>query len=366
MRPWMMIAVVLAATLVAGCGNAERGTPAGYWEGSGKSNEIMMDDTFRHLTRSSDYKFWFNLDESGNAVGEIELDYDAVLTVENLPQVTVPIPGGNFSLAPEVGGKLTDLDPRRRFPLIGVLTRSNELTLGLGTPQDDRPKLEFTIRGDPKVSAGMISGSDLTESAGVGGGNYGQVVIKIPMTPFSPFIGSAPVTERSGGVYAANFEEKTDKFAIDWSAHKVRSAERDIVLTPELEAALRQLRLELERGGSGGTTAGGGAGPGTGDPPGTGPAAPSGTNREAVRLQIRLNAEFRADDVIDLARIAGGKVANPTSENAGHNCATRHLHATSAATGIRINGKGPFPEPSAATPVCGYGPIVSASEVGEN
>ncbi|HUG98605.1 MAG TPA: hypothetical protein VMQ83_05485 [Gammaproteobacteria bacterium] len=362
----MMIAVVLTATSVAGCGSAERGTPAGYWEGSGKSNEIMMDDTFRHLTRSSDYTFWFNLDESGNAVGEIELDYDAVLTLENLPQVTVPIPGGNFSLAPEVGGKLTDLDPRRRFPLIGVLTRSNELTLGLATPQDDRPKLEFTIRGDPKVSAGMISGTDLTESAGVGGGNYGQVVIKIPMTPFSPFVGSAPVTDRGGGVHAASFEEKTDKYAIDWSAHKVRSAEREIALTPEVEAALRQLRLELESDGNGGTTAGSGTGPGTNDPPGTGPTTSNGAGSEAVRLQIRLSAEFRADDVIALTRITGGKVADPASENAGHNCATRHLHATAAATGIRIDGKGAFPEPSAATPVCGYGPIVPATEVGEN
>lgn len=245
-----LVSALLVASAVAGCSVAEPQSRAGYWEGSGKSKEIMMDDTYRNLTRSSDYTFWFNLSESGNAVGEIELDYDAVLKVENLPQVTVPIPGGNFSLAPEVGGKVTDLDPRRRFPLIGVLT-GDELTLGLATAQDDRPKLEFTLRGDPKVSAGMISGSEHTEGAGVGGGNYGEVVIKIPMTPFSPFIGSAPVTERGGGVYAANFEEKTDKYAIDWSARKVRSKERELVLTPALEAALRQLRLELENEGSG-------------------------------------------------------------------------------------------------------------------
>lgn len=52
-------------------------------------------------------------------------------------------------------------------------------------------------------------------------------------------------------MFAANFEEKTAKHAIDWSARKVRSSERDVVLTPELEAALRQLRLELENAGSG-------------------------------------------------------------------------------------------------------------------
>lgn len=356
-----LFAALLLASVAAGCGDAETQTPAGYWEGRGKSNEIMMDDTFRHLTRSSDYTFWFNLDASGNALGEIELDYDAVLKVENLPQVTVPIPGGNFSLAPEVGGQVTDLDPRRRFPLIGVLTRNNELTLGLATPQDDRPKLEFTIRGDPKVSAGMISGSDLTESAGVGGGNYGQVVLKIPMTPFSPFVGSAPVTERGAGVFAANFEEKTAKMAIDWSAHKVRSAEREMRLTPELAAALRQLRLELEGGSP--TT---GAGPGTGDPPGSGPTTSGGNASEALQLQVRLSAEFRAGDVVALARISGGKSADPASEPSGHTCATRHLHAAYAASGIRIDDKGPFLEPAAVTSGCGFGPIVPATEIGEH
>jgi hypothetical protein len=87
-----------------------------------------MDDTFRHLTRSAEFEFWFTFDEAGDAVGEIELDYDAKLIVKNIPQMTVPIPGGSITFAPEVGGQLSDLDPRRRFSIVGVVSDKNELT----------------------------------------------------------------------------------------------------------------------------------------------------------------------------------------------------------------------------------------------
>ena len=189
---------------------------AGFWEGSGRAAETLMKDDFRELTRSAEFDFWFVLDEAGNAVGEIDLTYDALLTVQNLPAVTIPLPSASISFNPSVGGKVTDLDPTRRFPLVGRFDAGvSQLILEIDTPDDDREPIQFTIQADPGVSAGIAGAS-------VGGAGIGTEVIEIDMTPFSPFAGEADVRERAAGFPEARFEDKGDGFAIEWSARKVR------------------------------------------------------------------------------------------------------------------------------------------------
>ena len=193
-------------------------TPAGYWEGSGTAMEVPMQDEIKRLERRAEFELWFNLSEDGEASGEIELIYGAELTVEDLPNVTAPVPGGSVSFQPKVGGKLTDLDPRRTFPLVGSY-QDGELTLEIATAESERPPLEFTLRAD----AG-ISGSVSVGPVGVGGlgGDASVIVHKIDMTPFSPFSAPVPVQKRAGGPFAARFEESSQHHAIDWSARQVR------------------------------------------------------------------------------------------------------------------------------------------------
>lgn len=208
---WIAVALTIASL---GCSGESPSSPQGYWEGSGRAREVLMDDDFRHLWESAEYELWFVIDPSGDVVGEITLDYDAQLTVENLPAVTVPAPGGSVGFNPSVGGKLTDLDPRRVFPLTGQMT-DGILTLEVATPADERESLEFTVRSSVGVSAG-IGGAE------VSGANYRDQAIKVPMVPFSPFTGRAEVSRRAGGVFGAHFEDKGDKYAIEWSARWVR------------------------------------------------------------------------------------------------------------------------------------------------
>jgi hypothetical protein len=320
MRILIILSYVGLSVALAGCGESD--SPVGYWEGSGQAQEVPMDDTFRHLTRSAEFEFWFTLDEAGNAVGEIELDYDAELTVKNLPQVTLPIPGGGITFAPEVGGRLTDLDPRRRFPIVGVLSENNELTLTIAVEEEERETLEFTIRADAGVGGG-----------GVGGAQYGEV-IQIDMVPFSPFNGSAPVTKRAQEVYAAHFEEKGKNFAIEWNVHQVRGSETEFEMTPELEVALRDLRRQLSQ-----------------EPTGEDEEdASQGGAGEAVRLSTTLSPDFEAGMIISLRRITHGKIAKPNGE-----CKQRHLKVAHGEPGIKIDGKGPFPEPDH---YCHYGEII--------
>jgi hypothetical protein len=296
-----------------------------------------MDDTFRHLTRSAEFEFWFTLDEEGNVVGEIELDYDAKLTVKNLPQVTAPIPGGSISFAPEVGGQLADLDCRRRFPIVGVLSRDNTLILQIAIEEDKREPLEFIIRGDVGVSAGTIGvsgGGVQTGGAGVGGARYSEVVHKVDMVPFSPFNDSAPITERARGIYTAHFEEKGENYAIEWSVHQVRGSEAEFEISPELEIALRDLRRELSQEPTGEDEDG----------------ANRGGPGEAVRLSTTLSPDFEAGETISLQRITGGQIAKPDRQ-----CKQRHLRVAPGEPGIKIDGQGPFPEPGH---VCHYGEIV--------
>lgn len=229
----LWISSILLPGLLAAC--AGEPAPTGYWEGEGTVIETPMKDFFRTLTREAEFKFWFVLDERRDAVGEIELVYDVELRVENLPQVTIPTPGAapGVTFDPEVGGTLTELNPRRTFPLVGTF-QEGELALQIATVADEREPLEFTLRGDPGVSAGI----------GVDGGT-GTIIQKIDMTPFSPFLAPAPVEKRQGGPFAARYESSGDRHAVHWSARQVGGERRNVELTPELENALDRLRADL-------------------------------------------------------------------------------------------------------------------------
>lgn len=217
-------------------------TPRGYWEGKGTVKEIPMND-HRTLTRSAVYDFWFTVGDGGDAVGEIEIVYDSELKVDNLPQITVPLPSSSMTFAPSVGGKITDLNPRRKFPLVGVLA-NQQLTLEIATPAADRPPIEFTIRADPGVSAGFN-----VQKGGPGSvkGSSATRVIKIPMTPFSPFNGSAKVGKRPAGPFDASFDETGKNNSINWSARQMGGEQRKVELTPEMQQALQKLRQQLKR-----------------------------------------------------------------------------------------------------------------------
>ena len=117
----------LLAGLAAGCAQQDGATPAGYWEGTARASEIPMKDHVRTLTRTAEAEFWFTVSwdagrRTGTISGEAEAKYDAELKVDNLPKVTVPTPGGSVKFEPSVGGKLTDTDNRRKFPIVGVIT----------------------------------------------------------------------------------------------------------------------------------------------------------------------------------------------------------------------------------------------------
>ena len=231
---------LLLCTLLTGCGDP---TPAGYWEGKGTAKEIPMKDEFRTLTRSATYDFWFTVGEGGDAVGEIEMVYDSELKVDNLPQITVPLPFASMTFAPSVGGRITDLNPRRKFPLVDVLT-NQQLTLEIATPEDARPPIEFTIRAEPGVSAGFN-----VPKAGPASvkGNSETQVFKIPMKPFSPFNGSAKVGKRPAGPFDASFDKTGKNYSINWSARQMGGEQRKVELTPEIQQALRELRQQVGR-----------------------------------------------------------------------------------------------------------------------
>lgn len=185
---------------------APRGSIECPWKGSGKFSSLPLDDGFRRLTRDADFDFEFDVDEDGNVSGEITLTYSAVLTVDNLPSVDV----GIASFDPNVGGEITDPNPVRTFPLVGTLI-GDELTLELGTPEDERPPIEFTIRADPGVSAGLGAGGTIIGAPG------DEQIILIDMTPFSPFGDAATVEEGPDG-QEAHYLEVGDGYEIEWDA----------------------------------------------------------------------------------------------------------------------------------------------------
>lgn len=172
---------------------------------SGNITETPLRDDYRELTRSAEFEGWFSIDQDGNVSGEITLTYDAVLTVEDLPGADV----GIAAFAPEVGGQVTDLHPTRTYPLTGTL-EGDGLTLEIATPEEEREldPIEFTIIADPGVSAGLDGGDVFTAP----GSNV--QIIKIDMTPFTPF-GGFPATVEDGAVH---FLEEGDDYRIEWDA----------------------------------------------------------------------------------------------------------------------------------------------------
>jgi hypothetical protein len=278
--------------ILAGCGKP---TPAGYWEGKGTAKEVAMKDQFKTLNRSVDVEFWFTVnwsprDSTGVVAGEAEAAYEAELKVEHLPKVTVPVPGGSVKFEPEVGGKLTDPDPRRKFPIVGVLSlkeeggtlilqkvvtslsndamHNNKWAADTNGQDGSEQPLQFTIRADPGVSGGLEveygksegkpGGKSEGKSEGEGKAkakgeweakaDLGVDVITIPMTPFSPFNDSpAKVEKRPGGPYVADFEEKGKNYSIVWSAKQMGGEKREAPkLTPEMEQQIQQLKKMLQ------------------------------------------------------------------------------------------------------------------------
>jgi hypothetical protein len=176
------------------------------WEGSGSIHETPLKDDHRELTRSAEFEFTFDVDPEGNVEGDITLTYDARLTVEDLPRVNV----GIASFDPEVGGEVTDPNPRRTFPLTGSLA-NDFLTLEFATPVDRRPSIEFTIRADPGVGAGL-GGVPVR-------GDRGEVlVIRIQMVPFSPFGAPGEVESDPRGPRSASTTEEGDNYRLEWEA----------------------------------------------------------------------------------------------------------------------------------------------------
>jgi hypothetical protein len=230
MNPAKAAVFLLAAALPLACGDPVK---TGYWEGKGKMSSVPMKDRFRQLTRGADFEFWFTLDKDNYAAGEIVLTYNSELTVENLPSVSA----GSVSFSPKVGGKITDLDPKRKFPLVGMLT-GDELQLAIATPEPARRKIEFTIRADPGVSASMGGMSVPGGAAGVGD----ATVKKIDMMPFSPFSGPGKVEKRPGGPYVASFETRSANSSTEWTARQMGGEQREVKMTPEMRQALERLR----------------------------------------------------------------------------------------------------------------------------
>lgn len=283
-RAALLLALGLFASACGGDGG--NATPAGYWEGSARASETPMKDHVRTLTRTADAEFWFTVDWDaqrglGTVSGEAEAKYDAELKVDNLPKVTVPTPGGSVKFEPSVGGKLTDNDNRRRFPIVGVLrldgsgggtlllqkvnapagTRAQQLDREAGGSRTFDAPMEFTMRADPGVSgtlggpagsvtmssSGRVTAGAMGAEASAGGNNV--IVKKIPMVPFSPFT-SRPGTieKRPGGPFVASFEDRGEKHAFKWSAKQVGGERREAPkLSPEAQRQVEEMIRRLSR-----------------------------------------------------------------------------------------------------------------------
>jgi hypothetical protein len=296
---WLSL-IVLAAPPASG--QANRATPGGYWEGTVSAREIPMKDANKTMTRSAEAEFWFTVtwdpkSRVGVVIGEAEAKYDAELKVENLPKVTVPAPGGaTVKFEPSVGGKLTDTDNRRKFPIVGVITvdesGNGTLVLAKGDPPkgtraqqlDQEAKgggpdapMEFLLRADPGVSGGIsgragslnydastgkASGSanfggldkggkgdsgSLSQGASTGMGTGDVILKKIPMQPFSPFMAAGgTVVKRPGGPFAASFEDKSDKHTVKWTAKQMGGEQGGAPrITPEMQQQIDDMRRRL-------------------------------------------------------------------------------------------------------------------------
>ena len=217
------------ATLAAACGNpaaapeteAPFARPSGYWEGKGTLEKTDLKDDFRDMQRSAEFTFWFVMDKAGVVEGEIEVVYDATLTVKNLPEIAVATPwfGGNFQ--PKVGGMVTDPNPRRRFRLYGQY--DGALTLNIGGLEAAKP-IQFTVRADAGLGGGL-------NTPGGNGMSIERVreadstVMEMPMKPYSPFIEPANVQKRPNGPHAARYEVNDPDLAIYWTATQINTRE---------------------------------------------------------------------------------------------------------------------------------------------
>jgi hypothetical protein len=283
------MSLALLALLVLACGGDDDGivpgqtqvqledfaTPAGYWEGSGTATHTPWDDAVRHFYRSADFEFWFALDTDGTAAGEITLTYDAKLTIEGLPDFSAPAPGGiNVSFEPEVGGELSDSDPIRTLPLVGVYDEENNvLILHMVQSEDDEP-MKFTLRADPGVSAAVpldafgeqsddVEAGDLPGDPGTNEGDVGSddgddddgesvdisdpgflaIVRVYDMVPFTPFSDSdeVPIEKRTGGPHQASFEFDGDDYHIEWAAQQKTADVQTVEIDPGMRQALQDL-----------------------------------------------------------------------------------------------------------------------------
>lgn len=225
--------LALFVTLTAACGTAsspetERpfARPAGYWEGKGTLEKTDMKDDFRDMKRSAEFTFWFVLDGTGAVNGEVEVLYDATLTVKNLPELSMSSvapfsTSATFIFQPKVGGMVTDPNPRRRFPLRGHY--DGALTLAISGLDSAKP-IQFTIRGDAGVGGGIASekhGSVSVEKPG----HKDQLVIEAPMKPFSPFLESADVEKRPNGPHTSRYEVNDPDLSIYWTATQINTRE---------------------------------------------------------------------------------------------------------------------------------------------
>lgn len=242
-------AIVLSAAFAACSGGdddvevdvEDYASPSGYWEGDGTASETPLEDGARTLKREADFEFWFSLADDGTAAGEITLTYDALLTVDGLPDFSAPGVGGvSVSFNPEVGGELTDADPTRVFPLVGVYSDDEGLILAMVGWEEADP-LEFTLRADPGVSAGFDVGGAGT--VGIEGEGAGTIAYEIDMTPFTPFGDAdyAEVEKRPGGPYAAHFEVEGDNYAIEWEAVQASSDTQTVDISDTMQEVLDNL-----------------------------------------------------------------------------------------------------------------------------
>ena len=187
--------------------------PECQWEGRGLVRETPLKDEHRELSRSADFAFRFTAHPDGSVTGMITLTYAAELTVERLPEAEVGIAGFD----PKVGGRVTDPNPTRTFPLEGELDEE-ELTLRIATPEDQRRQIRFTMRADPGVSAGLAAGGAMRM---VPGGSGRVQVIDIDMMPFTPFSGPGTVELGPDGPVAASFHESDEDSLTDWTAERL-------------------------------------------------------------------------------------------------------------------------------------------------
>jgi len=217
----LALSLVSLATLAA-CGTERTpssggdpfATPFGYWEGKGTFAITDMKDDYRHMERTAKFELWFNVRDEGEVTGEVEILYDANLTVKNLPQST-----GLVTFAPEIGGKVTDPDPSRRYPLEGRYADGGMVLKALIA--DDAAPIMFTYRATAGLGIDVTGGQVAVGGGGTEMVNAGEISEEMPMTPFDPFVAAGEVMKRPNGPHVARHESRTEKRSVQWTATQV-------------------------------------------------------------------------------------------------------------------------------------------------